>query len=102
MPFLAEKKEFKKIEKLVTTFENKKNYVCHIRNLKQALENGLKLEKIHKVVSFYQEAFMKKYIDFNTEKRAQSKSEFHKALFKLMNNSVFGKTMENVKNRVNL
>ena len=75
---------------------DRNNYVVHIRSLKQALDHGLILKKIHKVIQFNQEACLKEYPDKNTELRKQAKNDFEKGFFKLMNNSVFGKTMENV------
>ena len=86
-----------KCKKLVCNLFNKKKYVAHINTLKQALNHGLKLEKIHRVIEFNQEAWLKPYIDMNTELRKEAKNDFEKDLFKLMNNSVFGKTMENIK-----
>ena len=74
-----------------------KNYVVHIRSLKQALGHGLILKKVQKVIQFNQEAWLKEYIDMNTELRKQAKNDFEKDFFKLMNNSVFGKTMENAR-----
>ena len=96
LPFLPEKKNINKHKKLVCTIYDKKNYVFHIRNLKQALEHGLKLKKVHKAIGFYQEAWLKPYIDMNTELRKKAKNDFEKDSCKLMNNAVFGKTMENV------
>ena len=87
-------------EKLIPNLYNKTNYVVHYRNLKFYLSNGMKLTKINKVISFNQGPWMKDYIDFNTKKRAECKFDYQKDFFKLMNNAVFGKTMENVRKRV--
>ena len=76
---------------------DKNKYVVHIRSLKQALDQGLILKKIHGVNQFDQEAWLKENTDMNTELRKQAKNDFEKDFFKLMNNFVFGKTMENVK-----
>ena len=89
--------EVNKCKKLVCNLFNKKKNVAHINTLKQALNHGLKLEKIHRVNEFNQEAWLKPYIDMNTELRKVAKNDFEKDLFKLMNNSVFGKTMENIR-----
>ena len=75
-----------------------KKLCCHIRSLKHALDHGLILKKVHRVIQFNQEAWLKEYIDMNTELGQQAKNDFEKDFFKLMNNSVFGKTMENVGN----
>ena len=98
LPFLAERKVINKTSKLITSFENKKEYVIHIAALKQALNHGLKLKKVHKVIKYRQVTWMKSYIDKNTKLRKESKNEFDKGFYKLMNNAVYGKTMENLRN----
>ena len=82
---------------LVCSFYNKKKYVVHIRSLKQALAHGLVLKKLLRVIQFNQEAWLKRYTDMNTELTKKVKNDFEKDFFKLMNNAVFGKTMENVR-----
>ena len=83
--------------KLVCNFYDKNNYGVHIRSLKQALNHELILNKIHRVIHFNQEAWLKEYIDINTELRKQARNDFENDFFELMNNSVFGKTTENVR-----
>ena len=98
LPFLPERMKIDKCTKLVCTTQNKENYVVHIRALKQALNHGLKLTKVHRIIEFRQEAWLKPYVDINSDLRKDAKNKFEKDFFKLMNNSVFGKTMENVRN----
>ena len=74
----------------------KKNYVDHISSLKQALNHGLILKKVHRVIKFNERAWLKEYIDMNTEYRMNAKNDFENDFFNLMNNAVLGKTMENV------
>ena len=96
-PFLSERMKIDKCNKLVCNLFNKKKYVTHINSLKQALNHGLKFKKINRVIEFNQKECLKPYIDMNTELRKAAKNDFEKDLFKLMNNSVFGKTMENMR-----
>ena len=95
LPFLPKKMKTDKCKELVCDLHNKKKYVVHIKSLKQALNHGLK--RLHSVIEFNQTAWLKLYIDMNTELRKLAKDNFEKDLFKLINNAVFGKTMENIR-----
>ena len=98
LAFVCDKMKINKVEKLVPNLRDKKNYVIHIRALDQALRHGLVLERIHRAIEFNQTDWMKPYIDFNTKLRTAAANNFEKDFFKLMNNSVFGKTMQNIRN----
>ena len=98
LPFLPERKKVNKVEKLICGIEDKEKYVMNIKVLKQALNHGLVLKKVHRIIQFNQKEWLKPYIDMNTKLRKEAKNDFEKDFFKLMNNSVFGKTMENARN----
>ena len=87
---------------LVPNLKDKKNYNIHIGALDQALAHGLILERIHQVIEFSQSTWIKPYIDFNTQLRTHATNDFEKDFFKLMNNAVFRKTMENTRKHRNI
>ena len=90
------------VEKLICHFKPRTNYVLHYKNLKQYLNMGLKLKSINRAISFEQSPWMEPYIRKNTELRKTAANSFEKDFFKLMNNSVFGKTIENIRKRQNI
>ena len=90
------------VEKLVPNLYDKKNYIVHYKTLQLYIELGLLVKKIHRAITFIESAWVKPYVEFNNEKRKDATSAFEQDLFKLMNNSFFGKTMENVRKRTRL
>ena len=101
-PLAPEQIMVNKVSKLIPNLGDKKKYVLHYENLKQYLKLGLKLTHIHRGIKFKESPWLEKYISFNTKLRTEAKNEFEKDFFKLMNNAVFGKTMENIRNRVDV
>ena len=101
-PLAPERLTLGKVEKLTQNLRDKEKMVLHGKNLQLYLSLGMKLKLIRRGLKFKEKDFMKNYIDKNTSLRSQAKNAFEKELFKLMNNSVFGKTMENVRNRVSI
>ena len=102
LPFMCERMEINGVEKLVPNLRDKKNYIIHIQALNQALQHGLRLDIIHRAIEFNQSPWLKTYIDFNTQLRMAATNDFEKDFFKLRNNSVFGKTMENIRKHRNI
>lgn len=104
-PFCPEKRGvpgITKTDKLMLTFFDKKKYIVHYSMLKLILEHKLVLKKVHRVLQFKQAAFLKKYIDLNTNLRAQANNAFERDFFKLLNNAAFGKSMENLRLRTDI
>ena len=91
LPFISERMVVNKTKKLICNLQDKKDYVVHINVSKQALDLGLKLRKVHQVIEFDQEAWLKEYINFNTELRKNAANDFEKDFFKLMNNAVLAR-----------
>ena len=101
-PLAPEKMIVNGVEKLFSHFKPRKNYVVHYRTLRQCLELGMRITAVHRGISFYQSPWMEPYIRKNTELRMRAANNFEKDFFKLMNNSVFGKTIENIRKRQNI
>ena len=102
LPFMCERMEINGVEKLVLNLRDKKNYIIHIQVLNQVLKHGLRPDRIHQAIEFDQSPWLKTYIDFNTQLRTAATNDFEKDSFKLMNNSVFGKMMENIRKHRNI
>lgn len=101
-PLAPERLKINKVEKLIPNLNDKQRYVLHYESLKQYESLGLKITKIHRGIKFKESDWMKQYIDLNTNLRAKAKNDFEKDFFKLMNNSVYGKTIENLRKRVDI
>ena len=99
LPFLPEKMKINKQTKLPCNFNDKTRYIVHIKLLQQALNDGLKFKKVHRVIEFDQSDWMKKYIMLNIELRKKADNEFKKSFYKMMCNAVFGKTMQDVRSQ---
>ena len=101
-PLAPENVQVGKVSKLIPNLHNKERYTIHHENLKYYLEKGLVLTKIHRGITFEESNWMESYISLNTKLRAQATNDFEKEFFKLMNNAVYGKTLENVRNHVDV
>ena len=102
LPFLPERKKGNKVEKAICSIENKEKYVIRIIVLKRALNDGLVFKNIDRLIQFNQKDWLKPYIDMNTKLRKEAKNDFEKDFFKLMNNSVCRKTIENLRKHKNI
>ena len=99
---MCEHMDINGVEKLVPNLHDKKGYIIYIQALDQALAHGLVLDRVHQAIEFDQSTWMKPHIDFNTQLRTKATNDFEKDFFKLMNNAVFGKTMENIRKHKNI
>ena len=88
------------VNKLVSNLRSKSKYVVHYRNIQLYSSLGIKVSKVYRILKFKQSDWLKKFIDFNMDKRKNASNKFEENFFKLMINSVFGKTMENLRKRI--
>ena len=89
-------------KKMICDWFDKKNYLVHYRMLKFYVRQGMIIEKVHNVISFNQSWWLEKCISFNTQKRNKAKNDFQKNFYKVLKNAFYGKTMENVRNRLKI
>ncbi|KAK9512311.1 hypothetical protein O3M35_000766 [Rhynocoris fuscipes] len=101
-PFLPENIKINNNNKLGPHLDNRKNYIVHYTHIRQALRHGLILTKLNRILQFRQSCWLKPYIDLNTNLRTRAANDFERDLYKLYNNAVYGKTMENLRKRINL
>ena len=87
-------------KKLICDWSDKKNYLFHYRMLKFYVRHGMEVEKVHSVMSFKQGNWLEKYISFKTQQRNKAKNEFEKDFYKFLNHAFYGKTMDNVRDRI--
>ena len=87
---------------MICDWSDKKNYVVDYRMLKFYIRHGMVVDKIHNIISFKQSRWLEKFISFNTQKRNKAKNDFEKDFYKILNNAFYGKTMENVRNRLKI
>ena len=95
-------KSFLEAKKLICDWTDKKNYLVHNRMLNFYVRHGMIVHKVHEIISSKQSKCLGKYINFNTQKRNKAKNDFEKDFYRLLNNAFYGKTMENVRNRLRL
>ena len=95
-------KTYNQTKKLICDWSDKKKFLIHYRVLNFFVRHGMIVEKFHTVISFKQSKLLEKYISFNTQKRNKAEDDFEKDFSKLLSNAFYGKTMENVKNRLKI
>ena len=103
-PYMMKNKpeKYEPTEKLIMYQTNKQRSFQHYRDLKFYLRHGIRIVKVHTVYKFKQSPWLSRYIKYSTEQRSKAKTEFEKHFYKLMNNSFYGRTIENIGKRLNL